>query len=486
MAGYTRQDTANNISNGSVIDADDFDAEYNAVEAAFNASTGHAHDGSAGEGAPIEKVGPLQDLIVSTTQVIPKTTNTLDLGSASVQFKNAWFDGTVDTDALAVSGSTTVGGTLDVTGTITGDLTGDVTGNVTGDLTGDVTGNITGNVTGDLTGNADTATTWEIARSLTLTGDVAGTVTGIDGSGNISVATTVQANSVALGTDTTGAYVGSLVAGTGITLINNSGEGSTPTIAIGQPVGTSDNVTFGNATIQNLTVSGTTTTVNSNDVNIADSTLTLNSDETGTPSQDAGIVIERGTEANKSFIWDESEDKWSTGGETIVAGSFEGPLTGAVTGNADTATALQTSRTIQLTGDVTGSAAFDGTSNVSISATTDVEILKADTDDNLTAGYTATAADDGTKSSGSYTPSPVGGNLRRITNGGAFTLAAPTATGDYTLIIQMTNGASAGSVSFSGFTSVPGFSVSTVEGKNFFLYITKINGFTSLRVEALN
>ena len=38
MAGYTRQDTSNNIANGNVIDADDFDAEYNALEAGFNAS----------------------------------------------------------------------------------------------------------------------------------------------------------------------------------------------------------------------------------------------------------------------------------------------------------------------------------------------------------------------------------------------------------------------------------------------------------------
>ena len=34
-SGYTRQDTANNIANGNVIDADDFDAEYNALEAGF-------------------------------------------------------------------------------------------------------------------------------------------------------------------------------------------------------------------------------------------------------------------------------------------------------------------------------------------------------------------------------------------------------------------------------------------------------------------
>ena len=116
MAGYTRQDTANNIANGNVIDADDFDAEYNSIEAGFNASTGHKHDGSAGEGAPITKVGPAQDLVVSGTALTPKTTNTLDLGTSSVQFKNAWLDGTLDTDALVVSANATVGGTLGVTG----------------------------------------------------------------------------------------------------------------------------------------------------------------------------------------------------------------------------------------------------------------------------------------------------------------------------------------------------------------------------------
>ena len=142
MAGYTRQDTQNNISNGSVIDADDLDAEFNAIEAGFNSSTGHSHDGTAGAGVPITKVGPAQDLIVSTGALTPKTTNTLDLGTNSVQFKDAWFDGTVDTDALAVSANATVGGALGVTGVLT--ATGGVTGNITGDLTGNVTGNVTG------------------------------------------------------------------------------------------------------------------------------------------------------------------------------------------------------------------------------------------------------------------------------------------------------------------------------------------------------
>ena len=111
MSGYTRQALAN-IQNGSVGNADDINAELNQVLAAFNASTGHKHDGTAAEGAPITKVGPVQDLIISATQVLPKTTNTLDLGSATYEFKSAWFDGVVTSDSFV--------------GPVTGDLTGSV------------------------------------------------------------------------------------------------------------------------------------------------------------------------------------------------------------------------------------------------------------------------------------------------------------------------------------------------------------------------
>jgi hypothetical protein len=99
---------------------------------------------------------------------------------------------------------------------------------------------------------------------------------------------------------------------------------------------------------------------------------------------------------------------------------------------------------------------------------------------------TATASDDGTKSSGTYTPTPVGGNFKRIVNGGAFTLAAPTAAGDYTLIIQITNNGSAGAVTFSGFSKTPGGdNLTTANGDDFFLFITKCNGFVSGTVQAL-
>tara|TARA_Y100001980_G_C14553152_1_gene338138 strand:- start:564 stop:2027 length:1464 start_codon:yes stop_codon:yes gene_type:complete len=60
----------------------------------------------------------------------------------------------------------------------------------------------------------------------------------------------------------------------------------------------------------NLTVNGTTTSVNSNEVNIGDNILKLNSDETGTPSQNAGIEVERGSATNVVFRWNETSDKW--------------------------------------------------------------------------------------------------------------------------------------------------------------------------------
>jgi len=128
-----------------------------------------------------------------------------------------------------------------------------------------------------------------------------------------------------------------ITGGTGVTVTSGS-------VAIGQDVGTTATPTFGNITTTgelrgpatftidpaavgdntgtvviagNLTVNGTTTTVNSNEVNIGDAIIKLNSDETGTPSANAGIEVERGTAANKSFIWNETDDAWDLANETL-------------------------------------------------------------------------------------------------------------------------------------------------------------------------
>jgi hypothetical protein len=446
MAGYIRQDAANNIANGNVIDADDLDGEFNQVESAFNASSGHVHDGTDGNGAPIRKVGPSQNLIVSDTQVLPKTTNTLDVGSSGAQFKDAYFDGTVDTDTLTVSGNGTVGGTLAVTGqtTLNGGLVmdtdkfvvADTTGNTTiagtlgvtglstlatvdvngGAIDGTIIGantaaaitgtTITGtSLVGPLTGNASTATALATARSITIDGDVDASATNFDGTGDITLTTTL---------DTVNSNVGSFGSATAIPVLTvngkglvtaastaditttltitadtaNLGGGSNDTVSLADDtltfagttneiettvtnnqiqIGLPDNVTVsGNLTVSgNMTVSGTSTTVNTEIINLADNQIVLNSNATGTPSQNGGIEIERGGEANKTFVWNESTDKWTVGTETLVAGTFEG----AVTGNATTATTLATPRAITLAGDVTGTANFNGSSDISITAT---------------------------------------------------------------------------------------------------------------------
>ena len=115
--------------------------------------------------------------------------------------------------------------------------------------------------------------------------------------------------------------------GTGVSV--SSGE-----ISIGQAVSTSSNVTFNDMVVSgNLTVSGTTTTVNTATLSVADNQIILNSDYTGSsPTENGGIEIERGTQTNKTLVWNETDDKWTVGSETFVAGTFEGNLTGNVTG----------------------------------------------------------------------------------------------------------------------------------------------------------
>ena len=206
---------------------------------------------------------------------------------------------------------------------------------------------VLGDVTGNLTGNASTASAFQTSRTISLTGDVAGSVS-FNGSGDASITTAVQPNSVALGTDTTGNYMKEVTGGTGITISHTPGEGSNATISIGQPVETNDSPTFagltadavrigvtnantidtasggltlnsssGTTTIDDdliitgaLTVSGSVAYVNTTNLQVGDNIITLNNDETGTPSQNAGIEIERGTSTNVVLQYNETNDKW--------------------------------------------------------------------------------------------------------------------------------------------------------------------------------
>jgi hypothetical protein len=258
MAGYTRQSIAS-IINGEDITAPPLTAEFNQLADAFNGTTGHSHDGSSGNAPKIDlttsvtgylpaihggiggknnfaatsnptltddsvagyAVGSMWEntttgrvficvgntggaavwrelvQVISSNQITPETTATVDLGTPSVRFQDIYLSG-----GVAAAGNSSIGGTLTVTGaaTLNGGLTtttfsvssvdidggtidgaviggasaqaitgttitastgftGDLTGNVTGNITGNVTGDITGNVTGDLTGNVTSAGT---------------------------------------------------------------------------------------------------------------------------------------------------------------------------------------------------------------------------------------------------------------------------------------------------------------------------------------
>ncbi len=237
MVGYVRTDTTNKIANGEVVDASFLDAEFDGVQAAFHAATGHVHDGTTANGAPITKVGPAQDVVVSGTAVLPKTDNTLDLGSATFEFKDLWIDGTANIDSLAADAGT-VGGAAITTASNTQTLTGktfDLTNNTliatsaqlltavtdeagTGSLVFSVSPTFTGTPTAPTaavgTNTTQLATTAHVfaerSSTATLTNKTLNGVTIGTGALNVTATSSTFNNSVTLGgsvTDFTGTVV---------------------------------------------------------------------------------------------------------------------------------------------------------------------------------------------------------------------------------------------------------------------------------------
>ena len=175
----------------------------------------------------------------------------------------------------------------------------------------------------DTDGNLD----FVVADSdFALTGDVTGTATQT-AKGNVSIATTIANNSVDLTTHTTGNYVAGVSAGTGVSVSGSGSEGATATISIGQAVGTSDSPTFDDLTVSgNLTVNGSTVTNSATNTTIEDQLIELGTGNSGSASGDAGIVIERGSDANVFLGWDESADAITFG-----TGTFTGASSGNLT-----------------------------------------------------------------------------------------------------------------------------------------------------------
>lgn len=119
------------------------------------------------------------------------------------------------------------------------------------------------------------------------------------------------------------------------------------------------------------------------------------------------------------------------------------------------------------------------------SATAGTDYLDKGTTSLITVGYTVTPNNIGTVSSGTTTPAAASGNYQYLTNNGAFTLAVPAA--DCAIDLLVTNGASAGSITFSGYTvgSSTGDALTTTNTSKFIISIRRINSVATYTIKAL-
>ena len=150
---------------------------------------------------------------------------------------------------------------------------------------------------------------------------------------------TTPANGISLLTDTL-----TISGGTGVA---TKTTGDTIEVSIGQAVETTSDVQFNDVTVDgtlysnditagtvtiagNLTVTGTTTTVNTETISLADNIIELNSnlDASTAPTQDSGILVNRGSSNDVSLFWDETNGYWSVGTEKIFAAEFLGTIDG--------------------------------------------------------------------------------------------------------------------------------------------------------------
>jgi len=240
MAGYTaRQST---YTSGDTILAAHTNDEFNTILASFDATTGHSHDGSAGEGAFVPLIAdsdsnnklsvdsvnnrfglfvevtgsPVEQLRFQDGAIVPVTTNDIDLGTSSLEFKDAYFDGVVTVDSLALP-TTTITDILDedtmssdsdtalatqqsikayVDNQVAAVPVGDITSVIAG------TGLSGGGTTGDVTLTIDTGTTVDLSTSQTLTNKVltAPEISTITNTGTLTLPTSTD---TLVGRDTT-------------------------------------------------------------------------------------------------------------------------------------------------------------------------------------------------------------------------------------------------------------------------------------------
>jgi cytoskeletal protein CcmA (bactofilin family) len=273
---YTRQSS---FSDGDTITAALFNNEYDQLVNAFTYSsssastTGHRHDGTSGQGGNVPQIGDLdflnkvvvdgtnnrvgffvevsssavEQIRVQDGAIVPVTDNDIDLGTSSLEFKDAYFDGTVTTDAL-------VADTADING---GSVDGATLGTNSA-ITQAVIDNI--NINGTTIGHtSDTDLLTLTSGVLTVAGEV--DATSLDISGNADIDGTLEADAYTVDGTALNEYiadtVGAMVSGNTETNITVTYDDSDNTLDF-NATGTIS--ALNNATENELVTVGATTT----------------------------------------------------------------------------------------------------------------------------------------------------------------------------------------------------------------------------------
>jgi hypothetical protein len=355
-ATYTRQ-SASAIVDGAVIEASDINAEFDQVLAAFAVTSGHTHDGTAAEGGPITKLlgtaitigdatagtdiavtfdgetadGLLtwmedEDYFKFSDDILMNSTERLNFGDTGTyifQSTDGQLDIIADTEVqiaattIDINGAVDISGALTLAGTTLAETISDtvgamVTSNTESGITvayddADNTLDFTvGTLNQNTTGNAATATILATARTIGGTS--------FDGSANIAVALS----------DTTTALA------TARTIGGTSFDG-TANIAVALSATATALATA--RTIHGVSFDGT-----------------ANIDLSEVISDTVGAMVTSNTESGITVAYDDADNTLDF---TV------GTLNQSTTGNAATATALETARTI-------GGTSFDGTANIAV------------------------------------------------------------------------------------------------------------------------
>lgn len=271
MAGYTRQ-SASEIVDGEVIQASDFNDEFQQLLAAFNDVSGHSHNGgSSGEGAPITVVGPNQEVVIGATTVTPAATNTVDVGSSSLKFKDLYLSGAIQDANVDLTNVTLTGTTAQFNTALSDDNFATLAGTET--LTNKTVNSASNTLTVNLSQATVTGTTAEF--NTALSDDDFATLT------NTVTLTNKTLTSPTITTPT-------------ISSIVNTGTLTLPT---------STDTLVGRATTDTLTNKTINSGSNTLTVNLSEATVTGTTAEFNTALSDGSFATLAGTETltNKSI-----------------------------------------------------------------------------------------------------------------------------------------------------------------------------------------